>query len=115
MKTPTPSRRRFLQAMAAVTAAPWARAALPGLGLAAAAAAAARAQAPSEETPAEVGPWLEILKQRYGQRLSAEQLQAIQENLGWTARTGKTLRAAALTNADEPDVVFRALPPEAAR
>ncbi|HZM14634.1 MAG TPA: hypothetical protein VFE28_01425 [Candidatus Krumholzibacteria bacterium] len=114
MKTPTPSRRRFLQALAAVTAAPWARAALPGLGLAAAA-AAARAQAPSEETPVEVGPWLEILKQRYGQRLSPEQLQAIQENLGWTARTGKTLRAAALTNADEPDVVFRALPPEAAR
>ena len=114
MKTPTSSRRRFLQAMAAVTAAPWARAALPGLGLAAAA-AAARAQAPSEETPVEVGPWLEILKQRYAQRLSAEQLQAIQENLGWTARTGKTLRAAALTNADEPDVVFRALPPEAAR
>ena len=109
-----PSRRRFLQVVAAATAAPWTRAALPGFGLAAAAATAA-AQAPAEETPAEVGPWLQILKQRYGERLSAEQWKAVEENLGWTARTGKTLRAVALTNADEPDVVFRAQPPEAAR
>ena len=104
-------RRHFLQLLAGASAAPWARLALPALGLAGAATAAAQT---SDEAPPppEVEPWLAIVRQRYGERLSPEQLQAVAENLSWTARSGKTLRSAALTNADEPDVVFRAEPPE---
>ena len=102
-----PNRRRFLQMLATVSAAPWTRSALPALGVVAAATAAAQTK-DDEATPPEVGPWLEIVKQRWGKQLSPEALKAIEDNLTWTARSGKTLRALSLQNADEPDVVFRA-------
>lgn len=108
------SRRHFLQLLAGASAAPWARLALPALGLAGASTAAAQTSGDAAP-PSEVEPWLAIVRQRYGARLSSEQLQAVAENLGWTARSGKTLREAALSNADEPDVVFRAEPPRTSR
>ena len=108
------SRRHFLQLVAGAAAAPWARAALPAFGLVGAATVAAQTPETTEQPP-EVEPWLAIVRQRYGDRLSSEQLKAVAENLAWTARSGKTLRGAALTNADEPDVIFRAEPPESAR
>ena len=101
------NRRRFMQWFATVAAVPWTRTALPALG--AVAAATAAAQTTEEEAPPpEVGPWLEIVKQRWGRTLSPDDLKAIGDNLAWTARSGKTLRALSLQNADEPDVVFRA-------
>lgn len=112
--SPAAGRRRFLQLLAGASAAPWAGVALPALGLASA--ATALAQTPGDEAaPPEVEAWLGIVRQRYGRFMSAEQLQAVAENLAWTARTGETLRAVALTNADEPDIVFRAEPPAASR
>jgi len=105
------SRRHFLQLLAGASAAPWARLALPALGLAGATTAAAQTAGDAPPLP-EVEPWLAIVRQRYGERLSPEQLQAVAENLSWTARSGKTLRGVALTNADEPDILFRAEPPE---
>ena len=105
------SRRRFLQLIAAAAAAPWGRALLPGLGLAAAGQAAA--QTAEEEVPsATVRALLEVVKAQWGERLSGEDLRVIEENLGWMQRSSKTLRGAALRNADEPDVIFRAEPPE---
>lgn len=105
------SRRRFLQLVAAASAAPWARAVLPGLGIVAAGRAAAQTPEASE-APAEVRALVEIVKARWGERLSPEDLQVIEENFGWMQRSSKALRSAALQNADEPDVIFRAEQPE---
>jgi len=105
------SRRRFLQLMAAASAAPWARAVLPGLGLAAATAASAQTTE-GEEPSAQVRALLDVVKAQWGERLSAEDLQVIEENLGWMQRSSQALRGVALRNSDEPDVIFRAEPPE---
>ncbi len=99
MQENTDSRRHFLQLLAT----------LPALAL------GGRVAAQEGAAPApELAAWLEIIKQRYGARLSAEQLRDVEENLGWMLRSGTTLRAAALQNSDEPDVVFRAVAPETA-
>ena len=107
---PGPSRRQFLQILGAASAAPWASTALPTL--VALGAGRAAAQAPEkEETPPEVRHLLEIVKQRWGDRLDAEQLKAIERELVSTVRVSGTLRGLKLVNADEPDVIFRAEPP----
>lgn len=105
------SRRRFLQLLAAASTAPWARTVLPGLGLAAAGQAAAQTTT-DEVTSARVRALLEIVKAEWGERLSAADLQVIETNLGWMQRSSEALRGAALQNSDEPDVIFRAEPPE---
>jgi hypothetical protein len=105
------SRRRFLQLVAAASTAPWARAVLPGLGLAAAGQAAAQTSSP-EETSTRVRALLDMVKAEWGERLSEEDLQVIERNLGWMQRSSQALRGAALQNSDEPDVIFRAEPPE---
>jgi hypothetical protein len=56
---------------------------------------------------------MDWVKAEWGERLSAEDLQVIEENLGWMQRSSQALRDVALRNADEPDVIFRAEPPEA--
>ncbi|MFQ5599242.1 MAG: hypothetical protein ACE5G2_01670 [Candidatus Krumholzibacteriia bacterium] len=107
------SRRRFLQLLGATSAAPWVRAALPALAVAGARTAAA--QTPEdEEVPPEVRSLLEIVQQRWGDRLDQEQLHAIEQDLKYLQRAGRTLRDVDLGNADEPAFVFRA-PPEARR
>ena len=95
------SRRHFLQLLAT----------FPALALVPAGQAAAQE---GTAPPAELGAWLEIVKQRWGDRLSADELKAIEENLGWMLRSGTRLREAALQNSDEPDVIFRAEAPETA-
>jgi|SRR5262245_28572501 len=107
---PTANRRRFLQAVGAVSAAPFARSVLPALAAFGAGPAAAQAPA-KEETPPEVRPLLEIVKQRWGDRLDAGQLKAIEAELASTVRNSATLRGLKLQNSDEPAVVFRAEPP----
>ena len=56
---------------------------------------------------------LEIVQRRFGSRLDAEQLESIRDDLEGNMRAARALRALPLGNADEPDVVFRALIREA--
>src|SRR5438876_171012 len=50
----------------------------------------------------------EIVKRRYGQHLTAEQLESVTKEIENRLQGGKALRAAKLANSDEPDFVFRA-------
>jgi hypothetical protein len=95
------SRRHFLQLLSA----------LPALALAVPGRSSAQSDA---APPPELAHWLEIVKLRWGERLDAAQLREIETNLGWMLRSGTSLRAVALQNSDEPDVVFRAAAPGAA-
>ncbi|HJQ32149.1 MAG TPA: hypothetical protein VJ866_08220 [Pyrinomonadaceae bacterium] len=112
------SRRRFTKTLAAaVVAAP-------------AAAAIARAQTPPKTaepkappnpqptpTPAPQGPpkpsplaeaYTEAARMRFGEHLSAEQLEAVKRDLEGNVRTAERLRSFKLQNSDEPDFVFSA-------
>jgi len=106
---PAANRRRFLQVVGAASAAPFARGVLPALAALRAVPAAAQAPA-KEETPPEVRPLLEVVKQRWGDRLDAGQLKAIEAELASTVRNSATLRGLKLQNSDEPAVIFRAEP-----
>ena len=112
------SRRRFTKTLAAACLA------APAL------AAAARSQTPPaatepkappspQPTPAQgpQGPpkpsplaeaYGEVARLRFGERLSAEQLEAVKRDLEGNVRTAERLRAYRLKNADEPDFVFSA-------
>ena len=113
---PGASRRRFAKTLtAALIAAP---------------ALAARAQTPPatsepkappqpQPTPAQTpqGPpapsplalaYFEVARQRFGGRLTAEQLEAVKRDLEGNVRTAERLRASKLKNSDEPDFVFEA-------
>ena len=48
------------------------------------------------------------MKRRYGQHLTAEQLESVTKEIENRLQGGKALRAAKLANSDEPDFVFRA-------
>src|SRR5215470_5038682 len=48
----------------------------------------------------------EIVKRRYGQHLTPEQLQAVTKQLDERLQAGKRLRDSKLANADEPDATF---------
>ena len=49
-----------------------------------------------------------IVQRRYGKHLDAAQLEKLKGELEGRVQGGKRLRAAKLTNADEPDFVFEA-------
>lgn len=108
------SRRRFAKTLtAALIAAP---------------ALAARAQTPPatsepkappqpQPTPAQPpqGPpsplalaYFEVARQRFGERLTPEQLEAVKRDLEGNVRTADRLRLSKLKNSDEPDFVFAA-------
>ena len=112
------SRRRFTKELAAACLA------APTL-----AAAAANAQTPPkaaepkappnpQPTPAQPqGPpkpsplaeaYTEAARLRFGQHLSAEQLEAVKRDMEGNVRTAERLRAFKLQNGDEPDFVFSA-------
>ena len=50
----------------------------------------------------------EVLKRRYGQHLTPEQLEAVTKEIESRLQGGKALRAARLANGDEPDFTFHA-------
>jgi hypothetical protein len=52
----------------------------------------------------------ELVRVRYGQFLTAEQLAEVTRQIERNLRSAERLRSVALTNADEPDLVFRAMP-----
>jgi len=49
-----------------------------------------------------------IVRRRYGQYLNADQLKSITEELDFRLQSGDRLKAAKLTNGDEPDFIFHA-------
>jgi hypothetical protein len=50
----------------------------------------------------------EIVRARYGQHLTDEQISAVQASIGRTLRSGEQLKKVKLQNGDEPAFAFRA-------
>ena len=110
-----PSRRGFAKSLALAAAAP----ALTGAGIALAQTAPTPSPAPTPvpspvptpEAPSSVAEALtEVVRIRWGKTLSGEQLGEIAKSLDGRLEGALAMRKVALTNADEPDVVFFAEP-----
>lgn len=107
-------RRRFLQLMGFGLSS--AALALPGSALAqpkapgAASADSAKAAAPAGPPPIaeDARSLAEIIRRRYGQYLTPDQLEAVTRELDGRIQSGKRLRDLKLANGDEPDFVFHA-------
>ncbi|HEY2955281.1 MAG TPA: hypothetical protein VGK89_08540 [Candidatus Eisenbacteria bacterium] len=117
-RPPDPRRRRFLKR---VGLAGLASLSAPALALPASDSAAPKrgvrpkpmpAAPPAAEKPPEISEdaraLAAILKRRYGQHLTGEQLEAVTKEIQGRLDGGKALRAARLANGDEPDATFRA-------
>ena len=67
--------------------------------------------APPSDEPPEISEegraFAEVVRQRYGQHLTAAQMTEIEKELTWRMRAGATLRQFKLANGDEPDFIFR--------
>lgn len=122
--TTRPSRRQFLWALGAASTLPLASAATgwaqpPQPPPAPPGSAPPVATPPPDTDPqkaadaADAESLLEIVERRFGARLDAAQLESVRGDLEDNMRAARTLRALQLTNADEPDVVFRAVIREA--
>jgi len=112
-------RRRFLQLMGfGLSSAAFA---LPGSALAqarppgAAPADSAKADSTKAATPTAPAPiaedarsLAEIVRRRYGQHLTPDQLEAVTRELDGRIQFGRRLRDLKLANGDEPDFVFHA-------
>ena len=113
---PSTSRRRFTKTLAAAfVAAP----ALAANAQTPPATSEPKAPPQPNPTPAQQpqGPpapsplalaYFEVARQRFGERLTPEQLEAVKRDLEGNVRTADRLRAAKLKNSDEPDFVFEA-------
>jgi hypothetical protein len=62
----------------------------------------------AEAVAAEVEILLELVRERYGSRLDAEQLAAVRVSIEAIVQASRALRAVRLTNADEPAQPFAA-------
>ena len=109
-----PSRRGFAKSLALAAAAP----ALAGAGLALGQAPPAPSPAPTPtptpppDAPSSTAEALtEVVRVRWGKNLSGEQLGEIAKALDGRLKGAEAMRKVALTNADEPDVVFFAETP----
>ena len=113
------SRRRFAKTLAAACLAAPALAAAHAHAQTPPKAAEPKAPPNPQPTPAQQpqGPpkpsplaeaYTEAARLRFGQHLSAEQLEAVKRDLEGNVRTADRLRAYKLKNADEPDFVFGA-------
>ncbi len=103
-----PSRRRFAKSLVLAAAAPALTVAGAALGQTAPAPSAAPAPVPTPEAaPSSVAEALtEVARIRWGKHLSGEQLGEIAKTLDQRLRGAEAMKKVALTNADEPDVVF---------
>jgi predicted pyridoxine 5'-phosphate oxidase superfamily flavin-nucleotide-binding protein len=109
-----PSRRSFAKTLAAAAIA------APALAAAASAQkppATAEPKAPPNPLPTPQQPpkpsptaeaYAEVARARFGEHISAEQLDAVKRDLEGNVRTAERLRAYKLQNSDEPDFVFSA-------
>jgi hypothetical protein len=68
---------------------------------------AAGQQQPTKPSPVAVA-YAEVARVRFGERLSAEQSEAVRRDLEGNVRAADALRAYKLQNSDEPDFVFGA-------
>jgi len=101
------SRRAFAERLALAAAAPFVIGDLPDL-TAPDAPDAVPAQAQQPPEPSALAKALaEGIRLRYGDRLTADDLRTITRAIDGRLRGAERLYQAALTNADEPDFVFR--------
>jgi len=105
------TRRHFLKTMAATAVFP-PMLSLPKTAKGEAASRMTPLQQPQQPlTPSAAAEALgELVRVRYGQFLTAEQLAEVTRQIERNLRSAERLRSVALTNADEPDLVFRAMP-----
>ena len=117
----SPGRRRFVQLMGWASMATFAHGG-PGLAQAAARSRTAvkpdtkpvTVPAPLDTTAAAKGPseeakaLAEVLRQRYPDRLTSEELSSVTKDFDGDLAGIKALRGVKLANADEPDVTFHA-------
>ncbi|GAC1396418.1 MAG: hypothetical protein NVSMB56_11120 [Pyrinomonadaceae bacterium] len=110
------SRRRFTKTMtAAIVAAPFvsivnnanAQTPTPTPNPTSPAASNAIAQNAAKPSPL-VEAYAGVMRAKFGDKLSVEEFARVKRDLEGNVRAGDTLRAAKLTNADEPDFVFSA-------
>jgi hypothetical protein len=110
-RLPSASRRGFAKSLALAAAAP----ALAGAAIALGQTAPAPSPAPTPiptpvptpEAPSSVAEALtEVVRIRWGKHLSGEQLGEIAKSLDGRLKGAEAMKKVALTNADEPDVVF---------
>jgi hypothetical protein len=106
-KTPA-TRREFLKTLAATAIAP-STLSVRGEAKEGAHWATPPQQPPQPLTPSAAAEALgALVRVRYGQFLTAEQLAEVTRQIERSLRSAERLRQVALTNADEPDVIFRA-------
>ncbi len=95
------SRRAFAERLALAAAAPFVALDLPALP------AGPAQAAPQETEPSSLARALaESIRLRYGERLSADDLKTITQSIDSRLQNVERLYRVALTNGDEPDVVF---------
>ena len=112
----SPSRRLFAKSLALAAAAPAFAGAATALGQTPPtpppASAPTPTPVPTPEAPSSVAEALtEVVRIRWGKHLSGEQLGEIAMALDARLRGAEAMKKVALTNADEPDVVFFAETP----
>ena len=66
---------------------------------------AQQTQGPPAPSPLALA-YFEVARQRFGARLTPEQLEAVKRDLEGNVRTAERLRTSKLKNSDEPDFVF---------
>jgi hypothetical protein len=108
-----PSRRRFTKTLAAAAlAAPVIAASAQTPPAAKESKAPPNPQPAPQQEPPKPSPvalaYAEVARARFGDQLSAEQLEAVKRGLEGNVRTADRLRAFKLKNSDEPDFVFSA-------
>lgn len=59
------------------------------------------------DSSGETSPLLELVKQRYGKRLTDEQIAEVEKQINRNLETAKELHSVELTNGDEPYNVFK--------
>jgi hypothetical protein len=65
------------------------------------------ATAPPKPSPV-AEAYEEVVRARFGEKITAEEFARVKEDLAGNARTADRLRNAKLKNADEPDFIFSA-------
>jgi len=60
-----------------------------------------------DESPKEAEYLFEMVRDRYGDRLSAEELEEVRKGVEGIAKAAEILRAVKLENGDEPFSIFR--------
>ena len=98
------SRRAFAEQLALAAAAPWFLDDVPPLRIPE---RGSGGEAPQQQEPSALAKALaETIRLRYPDRFSAEELATITRGIDGRLRAVERLHQTALTNADEPDVVY---------